>query len=212
VRLTNGMPENGVQQLYLARCPHCGIAKPNLNVAWQAVTKGSDETGGEFHWASFVCSTCGSVTTARGAWRHMIDPHSPIQTYPTQREAHEDLPPQARRYLDQAFQTLAAPDAAAMVAGSAVDAMLKHLGYESGSVYARIDQAKSDGLLTSGMAEWAHSVRLGANRPRHADKDAPHVSPAEARQSVDFAEALGNFLFVLTARVNRGIEEATLEG
>ena len=99
-----------------------------------------------------------------------------------------------------------------MVAGSAVDAMLKHLGYESGSVYARIDQAKSDGLLTSGMAEWAHSVRLGANRPRHADKDAPHVSPAEARQSVDFAEALGNFLFVLTARVNRGIEEATLEG
>jgi hypothetical protein len=56
------------------------------------------------------------------------------------------------------------------------------------------------------MADWAHSVRLGSNRPRHADKDTPHLSPEEAQQSVEFAEALGSFLFVLTARIRRGIE------
>jgi Domain of unknown function (DUF4145) len=59
-----------------------------------------------------------------------------------------------------------------MVAGSAVDAMLKHHGYKDGSLYARIDEALKDNLLTKGMADWAHEVRLGSNRPRHADEDA----------------------------------------
>ena len=94
------------------------------------------------------------------------------------------------------------------MAGSAVDAMLKAKGYIDGSLYKRIDMALTDAVLTQGMADWAHSVRLGSNRPRHADADKPHVLPDEARQSVEFAEALGNFLFVLTAKVERGIEAA----
>ena len=95
------------------------------------------------------------------------------------------------------------------MAGSAVDAMLKARGLETGNLYTRIDEALASNLLTKGMADWAHEVRLGSNRPRHADKERPHVSPEEAKQSVEFADALGNFLFVLTARVNRGLKEAT---
>lgn len=106
------------------------------------------------------------------------------------------------------MDTIHAPDAAAVMAGSAVDAMLKAKGYTEGSLYARIGEALKQGVLTQGMADWAHEVRLGSNRPRHADSDEPHVLPEEARQSVDFAEALGNFLFVLTARIQRGIEAA----
>jgi hypothetical protein len=56
------------------------------------------------------------------------------------------------------------------LAGSAVDAMLKKRGYETGSLYARIDKALADNLLTKRMADWAHEVRLGSNRPRRADK------------------------------------------
>lgn len=97
------------------------------------------------------------------------------------------------------------------MAGAAVDAMLKELGYENGSVYMRIDAALADNKLTKGMAEWAHVVRLGSNRPRHADMDKPHVTEEEARHSVEFAEALGNFLFVLTAKISRGIAAANLE-
>jgi hypothetical protein len=86
--------------------------------------------------------------------------------------------------------------------------MLKELGYSEGSLYARIDKAAEDGVLTKGMAQWAHSVRLEANRPRHADKDKPNVSPEEAKQSVEFTEALGSFLFVFTKRIERGIAAA----
>jgi hypothetical protein len=94
------------------------------------------------------------------------------------------------------------------MAGSAVDAMLKVKGLKEGTLYSRIDQALAANLLTKGMADWAHSVRLGSNRPRHSDENRPHVSREEAAQSVDFAEALGNFLFVLTARIESGIEAA----
>ncbi|MGV2071656.1 DUF4145 domain-containing protein [Agrobacterium vitis] len=130
--------------------------------------------------------------------------------YPDMKQAHEDIPPVARVFLQQAFDTLHAPDAAAVMAASAVDAMLKERGYADPkkSLYVRIDQALAENVLTQGMADWAHSVRLESNRPRHADTENPHVSHQEARQSVEFAEALGNFLFVLTAKIERGIAAA----
>jgi hypothetical protein len=131
-----------------------------------------------------------------------------IAFFPDAKIAHEDIPEPARSFLQQAFETLRAPDAAAVMAGSAIDAMLKKYGLIEGSLYARIDEALQKNLLTEGMAKWAHSVRLGSNRPRHADEKRPHVSPDEAKQSVEFAEALGNFLFVLTARIDRGIKAA----
>ncbi|MBV8521020.1 MAG: DUF4145 domain-containing protein [Acetobacteraceae bacterium] len=104
------------------------------------------------------------------------------------------------------METLHAPNAAAVMAGRAGDAMLKHLGLTEGSVYSRINQAVSDHILTPAMGKWAHKVRLGANRPRHADTEDPFVSVPEAQQSVDFAEAL-----VLPSRIERGIEAATKE-
>ncbi|WP_287382098.1 DUF4145 domain-containing protein [Mesorhizobium sp.] len=131
-----------------------------------------------------------------------------LALFPDAKEAHEDIPEPARRFLQQAFETLHAPDAAAVMAGSAVDAMLKFHKLVEGNLYGRIDEALKQHLLTEGMAKWAHSVRLGSNRPRHADEKRPHVSPDEAIQSVEFAEALGNFLFVLTAKIDRGIKAA----
>jgi hypothetical protein len=97
---------------------------------------------------------------------------------------HDDL------LLQQAFETLHAPDAAAVMAGSAVDAMLKHFDLTEGSVYKRIDQAVTQQILTLPMAEWAHMVRLESNRPRHADTENPHVSPQQAAQSVDHRIAM----------------------
>jgi hypothetical protein len=113
--------------------------------------------------------------------------------FPDAKAAHEDIPEPARTFLQQAYETLHAPDAAAVMAGSAVDAMLKANGLVEGTLYKRIDEALEKNLLTKGMADWAHEVRLGSNRPRHADAEKPHVSPDEAKQAVGFAEALGTF-------------------
>jgi hypothetical protein len=115
--------------------------------------------------------------------------NAPIETlYPSARIAAAEIPDPARRYLQQAMETLHAPDAAAVMAGSAVDAMLKHFKLTEGSVYKRIDDAVSQHILTAPMGEWAHEVRLGSNRPRHSDAENPHVSPQQAQQSVEFTE------------------------
>ena len=63
-------------------------------------------------------------------------------------------------------------------------------------------------LITKDMAAWAHDVRLDANDQRHADDDAPLPDGAQAEKVVEFAKALGTFLFVLPARVERGRKKA----
>lgn len=193
----------------VSRCPHCGVASPLLVCLWKSEDK---LQSGSHHptarWALYLCTRCGNAISAKGDSYDTSSNPIVVQIFPDQKEAHEDLPAVARQFLQQAYETLHAPDAAAVMAGSAVDAMLKEVGYQEGSLYTRIDKAVEDHILTSGMGDWAHEVRLGSNRPRHADEGNPHVSLEEAAQSVDFAEALGNFLFVLTARIVRGLDEA----
>ncbi|MBX7514901.1 DUF4145 domain-containing protein [Qipengyuania sp. GH38] len=128
--------------------------------------------------------------------------------FPPLPDVSAELPERAQTYLRQAHETKASPDACAVMSASAVDAMLKAKGYEKGSIYERINAARDAHLLTADMAEWAHHVRLEANRPRHADDSDPHISYEEAQACLDFAEALGNFLFVITARVTRGLNKA----
>lgn len=94
------------------------------------------------------------------------------------------------------------------MSASAVDAMLKERGYSDGSLYARIDKAIADHIITEDMAKWAHHVRLEANDQRHADAGAPLPTKEDAERSLEFAMALAEFLFVLPARVTRGLNAA----
>ncbi|GAB4072052.1 DUF4145 domain-containing protein [Ancylobacter sonchi] len=200
-------PTMGPQLVGIGRCPHCGIANPYFVKVWSSDGRTARADGQRsWYWGCYKCTSCGSIVSAYS--EKLPNEFIILDVFPISKLAHEDIPLIARTFLQQAYDTLHAPDAAAVMAGSAVDAMLKAKGFTDGSLYTRIDRALQDNVLTKGMADWAHSVRLGSNRPRHADAEKPHVSAAEAQQSVDFAEALGNFLFVLTARIERGIEAA----
>ena len=193
----------------LERCPHCSTATPTLELLWKSyglVARGTP--GPEHRWATYGCTKCGGVTLAKGRDGDTDDDPGLAEVFPKSQTVHADIPSMAARFLQQAIDTLQSPDASAVMSGSAVDAMLKVLGLEKGSVYARIDQAVNEGKLTKSMAEWAHQVRLGSNRPRHADSESPHVTIEEAKQSLEFAEALAYFLFVLSAQVARGTAAA----
>jgi hypothetical protein len=189
-------------------CPHCGVSSPNLVQRWHSQQFTPHTAGPGNIWALYSCNRCGGAVIAKGADNESTSNANIMATFPARKEAHADIPEPARTFLQQAYETIHAPDAAAVMAGSAVDGMLKKLGYVNGSLYARIDQAVSDQKLTSGMGDWAHEVRLGSNRPRHSDENNPHVSRDQASQSVEFAEALGYFLFVLTKRIESGLAAA----
>jgi hypothetical protein len=186
----------------IARCPYCGVGRPLVPVRQDFGVSANRR------WAVFSTICCGGMLLAVGPIGGTHE-KAPIETlYPSARGAAAEMPDPARHYLQQALETRHAPDAAAVMAGSAVDVMLKHFKLIDGSVYSRIDQAVNQHILTPAMGEWAREVRLGSNRPRHADPENPHVSAHQAQQSVEFVEALGHYLLVLSSRVKKGIEEA----
>jgi Domain of unknown function (DUF4145) len=200
----------------LSRCPHCQIANPQMVRLWisETLPKPDKPMVGNA-WAVFKCTTCTGVVLAkcRDATRtHVGHPFATnfavVATFPQPLVVDEALPESARIYLTQALQSLHAPDAAALMAASAVDAMLKEKKFDKGSLYDRINAAVEAHVLTDGMGSWAHAVRLEANNVRHADKQNPHCSTAEAEQVVEFAKALGDFLYVLTAKIDKGVKAA----
>lgn len=185
--------------LDLRRCPFCKIADPNLHYAWSTLT--NNRAGEKSCWAAYICASCGGVVTALLS---QID-GTVFRTIPAEREAAPELPDGARDFLNQAIGSIhSAPSGAQMLSASAVDDMLKEKGLVKGSLYSRIDQAAEQHLITQDMKEWAHEVRLEANNPRHADRAVRRATPEDAQRCVDFADALGEFLFVLPARIRRG--------
>lgn len=204
------------QLVGLNKCPHCSTANPTLNLVWDSDSfhrSGYNSLGiinrsdgmMDSMWAVYCCSTCGSLISAVGGPINTPISNEIFAIFPKSKKPDEDLPDRAKRYLQQAYDSAQSPDAAAVMAASAVDAMLKELGYNDGSLYQRISKAVGDNVLTKNMADWAHHVRLEANRTRHADEDDPFVAPEEAKQVVEFVEALGQFLFVLPARMKKSL-------
>jgi hypothetical protein len=203
----------------LERCPQCSVAKPMLTHETQYYEPYSGKSNLK-GWVIYRCTSCNNFVAARGNfntnflnanYKDIIRQSNidVLELIPKSRSLDSDLPERPDNYLSQALMSLAAPDGAIMLAGSAVDAMLKVKGYIEGSLYDRINKAAEDHLITADMAEWAHAVRLESNKPRHADIEDPHASQDDAKRTIAFAEAMGEFLFVLPARVDRGRKAAS---
>jgi len=187
-------------RLVLGRCPHCSVANPSLAQIHRTETK-DHEGGNTRRWTIYACGNCGGLVTASASQFGQ-----PVQEmFPSSTEVHEDIPGRAKEYLAQAVASIHAPAGAVMLAASAVDAMLKEKGYSAGSLYSRIQSAVDDNLLTTEMATWAHEVRLDANDQRHADDEATLPTGDDAKKVIDFATAIAEYLFVLPARIQRGL-------
>jgi hypothetical protein len=187
--------------LVLPRCPHCSTANPNLRRVHHSETR--DHTGQNPRiWSLYACGTCGSMVTAWAA-----NHNQPVKgVYPRSESVDLEIPDRPRTYLKQASESMHAPAGAVMLAASAVDSMLKAKGYVEGSLYTRIDKAAADHVITADMAAWAHAVRLDANDQRHADEGADLPTVADAQRVLAFAATLAQIMFVLPARVARGLQ------
>lgn len=190
-------------QLELNRCPYCNVDRPNLPMVLHTQTD-AHSGGSTRFWHIYKCSSCGGLVTA-ASWQNQGDV---TEYYPSGVVIDESIPGAAGQYLKQAIDTIHAPAGSVMLSASFVDAMLKAKGYKDGNLYSRINKAVEDHLITSEMAQWAHDIRLDANDQRHADEQAAVPTDADAKKCVDFAIALAQFLFVLPARVQRGLADA----
>ncbi|MDD5502610.1 MAG: DUF4145 domain-containing protein [Candidatus Thermoplasmatota archaeon] len=190
--------------LKIDRCPFCNVDTPNLTKLSEHTTINSEGENKRI-WRNYVCGRCGGVVLANAIAGKAAFVH---QIFPSTDSVADDIPDKARAYLVQALESIHAPAGAIMLAASSVDAMLKAKKYNTGSLYSRIDQAAKDGIITKDMAIWAHQVRLEANDQRHADENADLPKEPEAKKCIDFAKALGQFMFVLPALVAQGLKDS----
>lgn len=188
-----------VNKLELERCPYCEVHRPHLAMQ-QGVETVAHSGGYKRIWRFYACASCGGVVTAAA----LHGSQEVVDYFPRSQSADETIPERARAFLNQAIESLHAPAGAMMLCASSVDAMLKEKGYKSGTLYSRIGDAVKDHLITEEMSLWAHEVRLGANEQRHPDEEPKLPSSQDAQRCIDFVRALGDFMFVLPARVARG--------
>jgi hypothetical protein len=207
------------QEVYhLERCPQCGVARPllrKIDKAFRHYVEVGGYTPQEYWYFTARCSHCENHVLFYGkqaatGTRGEAEPDhlTIVRSFPESEQAASELPPKALKFYQQALESRHAPDGALMLAASAIDAMLKDKGHSEGSLYARIGKAREAGLLTAEMEAWAHEIRLSANEPRHADDQFEGATPEDAEQILAFAKALGEYLYVLPARVKRWQEKA----
>jgi hypothetical protein len=189
------------KNLKLDHCPHCSIANPNLFLNQWIETNNSNGTRSRL-WGIYVCGGCGGIVSAYSKTQS----GEVLGHYPSSEGVEEDIAPKPRELLRQARNSFHAPAGSIMLSASAVDAMLKIKGLVDGSLYKRIEDAAAQHIITQDMSEWAHEVRLDANDQRHADENAELPSEADAKRVFDFAISLAEIMFVLPARVQRGLD------
>jgi len=189
--------------LPLMRCPHCQVANPNIYLATTIKTTNANSTNLRI-WHFYQCSTCGGVITASRFQHNNVA----LEIFPAPKYIDESIPTKARRFLEQAINSINAPSGSIMLSASSIDAMLKEKGYSDGSLYDRINLAAKNHLITDAMAEWAHYIRLEANDQRHAEAESELPNETDAQKTVEFAQSLAHFLYVLPDRVNRGIQNS----
>lgn len=190
-------------QFQLDSCPHCSVNRPSLIKTTYFETMAHNNTNKRI-WVTYTCKSCGGALIACASKWNM----EATEIYPSSICVDDAIPNKAKEFLKQAIATIHAPAGSVMLSASAVDAMLKEKNYVDGSLYKRIEKAVNDNLITQEMAIWAHEVRLDANDQRHADVAAELPSENDAQRIVEFTQALAEFLFVLPAKVQRGIEKA----
>lgn len=186
----------------LTNCPHCSVSNPVVVKLWRSERPLPRADGGEASmWASYCCTTCGSMISAKGTEGHDVANPFVEEIFPDIWEVDEIVPARVSNYLSQAHRTMQSPDASVVMSAACIDAMLKDNNLADGSLYNRIDAAVEAGILTQNMADWAHRVRLDANNPRHADEAVPHMSIDDAQRAFDYANALTEYLYLLPSRM-----------
>lgn len=190
--------------LKLQRCPHCSIDNPNLYAIGSNFKTATDTGRFTRYWLPYSCSRCGGVVIASCS---ASDGNRTVkEVYPSITMVNDVLPDKVKIYLQQAIDSTSAPSGSVMLCASSVDSMLKEKGYKTGNLYGRIKKAIEDGILTEDMGKWAHQVRLDANDERHADEDSTMPTLEDAKKVIEFTTTLAELLFVLPAKVSRGIE------
>lgn len=193
--------------------------KCNLQVEARVVAHGSggfssdvvnpiDDTDTEYHGDTYyvaLCRRCNAPFLIRQSLYGVPGEFESVTSedilYPsTSRLALENVPEPVVRSYEQALRcfTASSYEACALMCRRCLEALCKSFGAGGRSLFANLDWLAERGLIDTRLSQWAHGVRVIGNEAAH-DTDT-ELSKEDARDSLDFTEALLMYVFVLNAR------------
>ncbi len=130
-----------------------------------------------------------------------------VDFFPKAQSLYTSIPEKASNYLLQAIESVNTPFASILLCSSALDSMFKEIGYKDGNLYSRINKAEEENKITESMKKWSDKIRLDANAIRHADENLPPLTIDDAKNTIEFARSLAEFLFVIPYKVEQTIKK-----
>lgn len=123
-----------------------------------------------------------------------------------------DTPEPVSRAWEQANRSFNATlyEPAALMCRRCLEAVCAAFDASGRNLAAKLDQLASSGVIDSRLSEWAHSVRAVGNEAAHD----PNVSLSkeDARDALDFTEALLLYVFTLRRKFERFQERRNTNG
>lgn len=167
-----------------------------------------DEVDAEYHGDILyvaLCSRCSSPFLIRRSLHGVPAEFETITSeevlYPSStRLPLEGVPPSVLRSYEQAVRCFASSsfDASALMCRRAIEALCKELGATTGTLQSKLENLHKSGAIDARLSEWAHGVRAVGNEAAH-DVEV-ELTKDDARDALDFTEAILLYVFALSAR------------
>lgn len=141
------------------------------------------------------CPQCMSPILAMGPWDPEPD-DVPIRMFPpTESRLDRSLPSPIRSSFDEALSCYQAKayTAAAIMCRKTLQGICVEHEVLSNNLAQALREMKDKGLIESRLFEWADELRLSGNQAAHDVKSS--MSPADARDILDFTRALLEYVF-----------------
>lgn len=195
-------------------CPGC-----NIQVEAHAICDGRggfssnavnplDEIDAEYHGDSYsvaLCPRCNApflIKQSRyGVPGEFETVTSETVLYPTNSRLPTDgIPESVHRAYQQAFRCFSGSsyEASALMCRRCLEALCKSFAASGKSLQAKLDALYAMEVIDKRLTQWAHGVRAIGNEAAH-DTDT-ELSKDDARDALDFTEALLMYVFALNAR------------
>lgn len=188
--------------LYRIECGFCG-ERGNWELSRREERK--NRSNKSLFYDTYKCVACGNLTmvfwsagSSLHDWRQVPWPEN-TTTWP------EHWPDEIGRYWLQAQRNIESEnwDAAALMARSSLQLLLRHEQAAGGTLMKEVDDLASKGLIPPIVKEWAHELRVLGNEAAHPVPGAKGISEKEARQVVRFLRVLLTLLQDLPADIKK---------
>lgn len=179
---------------------HGGFSSSSMNVI--------DVADAEYHGDTYLVALCNKCSAPFLVKRSLYGVPGEFETvtdeavlYPqTSRLPLKGVPDSVRRAYDQALSCFSASayEACALMCRRCIEALCNASQATGKSLQGKLDHLASAGLVDKRIAEWAHGIRVVGNEAAHDTET--HLLKDDAKDALDFTEALLMYVFALNSR------------